>query len=1272
MAERYVIKRFSFSDLANIESGLGDYILPRITALANRVSHRRVKADEDSLRDEVDYKQFLQIPFTRDNNFGQLFLAYHVEDEPLKDDSDPDPIAFLMALENHTFIKKREAATRGIADIGPNTSEWGPKTSFPFDHCALWFRHDVDYLRDLNTLGTFAYCFQLAVHPMYQGKEVANKLLNQFERYYCLPEKPEKLNLNAPPRTLLLAASVHENQFRAIKLLIKRNGQELLKRHEELLPDVDLTALFLDHYFAPGNDGGHWFRLIQIPDTKSFSREVNYQNIRKAFNTIVPIQLNQSVHQINKVLHHLGAQVTWSSFFHGNHLLEDKYGFSMESHGFFLSLLKTQNRRQYRHSLGLLREIMKYLKEKAKKKSGVASITKTYLDNKKRSTEIFYFNGGDHAMPSFVDPRKFYLDRPQESKDDLFDFVKEWNLVPRGLNSKASMQWWQAFMAYSSRPSEERKKEVEYWKEELELSEEEYLMLRRVATIDVRKNKSRNSKATPSEKEVLQEGKKLLGDINRQRTRRSYRLLWEKYFNLHKKLYEVDKAGQSDFTNTHWWCHAIVPITHSRRNSTMGIMFSFICKKDKLGEDDPHTKMNLIAQTVSSALTPYLLNNLIKLQENDAKELNTRYSFAAVTTRNMAHHVGSHILAHTDNELAIRYLREEIYPDNFDEEIGKFHEYLRTKTHLLADMISSNPVSSVNRWLKREIIAHFNEQEILKRYVSGTNITDVSLDFIDKYGTQSEDILIQVPNGDLGGHAFYMIVTNMIRNVAKYEPTASLDMLQITARVVPTPDDLRRAGKKIDKHTLVGPATPRGYQILLHDNVPRKFKKLKELVTTLNENLDYGQRNLGNNIRSSGWGLMEMSVAAAYLRKKGLIRAEIYRNGTKEILLTEEEKKKKPKEAPDTRTVGLYVLAYRIYLKKPRSILMITRQEERLLRKPEWATERGLRIMTENETLDNEREIYSHDFVLAFDEKTRNRIEKKVKRFPLRWLKFLAEGDISRFQGFFYSDDGPAFISRIWRIWLAGYAERKQMSADKFKLLVFLSDHQPVLPVEVRNTPENLLIYDLHGELAKSLTTQQLRRFGFYQSFGSLCPTGRLLNNRTKSSEAEEQILQSQLIEAAITSILILDERIQRQSLERGHGSNRHIQALANMGIHLPDPTLNEVDLNAVNDGKQAAEWLLLMLNKTKVDFVVLHLGLLESWLGSDISRINAWIKQSIDDIDYRPQIIIISGRGRHTSFPKHFCYQPASSISEYVVSGPPSKYHLVQTLFSSRTRLTI
>ena len=1286
----YNITHYRFQEINYQRLTIGKMVIDAMETIANELRAEADVQEYDYLKDELDYGKFIHNDYDFFPDFGCILLA--------KDPETDIPIGFMLCFDDYFKTSK--------GGHSPNQS----KSSFPFNHCSAFFLHDIPFLRDLDQLGGFAYCFQIGVARNYQKKGCASQLLDYFERLYG-------------SEALFLAASIHEKQTGIIRRLKQRN-REQLPRHLET--GKDYYYLFLDHYFEQEKDG-HWFRVIQILDNKQFVKKINFNYLPNTYNTVIPVQLNQAVLAVNKIIKHLDAKMLWSSFFNASDLLRERYGMGKDNHGFFESLLDAKTPEQYEKCTGLLREITRYLKEKDSATSNVVSLTESF---KKNSYELFFFNDDVHEMSSFNNPMTLSLTNPAQALNQLFASQGlQKGKALRALTSDEKRMWFDAAQAAIKNPTSENLNAWEVWKEKLLLTQNEIEVIenginsqteshadssteqqrifkktyRKIkqhpALQELPRTKNRawfdTAKAalkspapekmkawefwkealslTPNEIEIIENAvtpkaqkptdpsieqhhvfKKICREINlRKIVDDKKKLPWQNFFNLHQILYNID-ASVMDKPSDYWWCHAMVPINYSRGENMVGIMFSFRCKKLPPSDEEYAKRMDNLANLITSALSKNMLNILIKLKEKDAMESANRYGIAAVTSRNLAHNLGSHILTNLDTTAAIEELQNNI-EGYFPEEMARFHGFIRTKTNLLADMVTSEPVSTVNKWLKKEIIDEFNKLEIVKKYISGTHIAEVNIRFRDENGSDTGDISVQIPNGDLGVSAFYMLLENIIRNSAKYENTADLEELTITVKLDSSSD--------------------RGHFILLYDHIAREKKELDALVESINDTLNTPATRLGIKIKSSGSGLIEMKAAAAYLRKK-----------VPGIIIGQEEDSLdiKPIEAishplPSTsknRPVH-YTLAYRIYLKRPRNVILINHKNMFSDLHSKEMVEQGIKIISQEQLIHNPRDVHSHSFVLYFEPESRPNIEK-YKRFPLRWILLDSKADALTILKMFSPesqdellpliDRGEAFLKRTWAKWIKDYCKKKQLDHSKIQLYILESQDQTI---EYAN-PDHLLIFDLHGSRLATDLKRNLDQLGFYQAYTSVDPTGRILNSTKSLSPTQQETLRLQLLEAAITKVLVIDERIQRDILRISKTGKEgdFFAKLRRMLIYVPDPGENEPNLFQVNNIPEVEQWLVEKLTQHKFDFVVLHLGLLESWLGSKMENISNWIDDKIRRHDDQCEIILISGRGKPHQFPPSVTYQPASTISEYIVGGPPSKFHLVQVLFSSRTRV--
>lgn len=1218
----YSISSYSFKELAVDKLHLGDEVITAVEQLAGQLAKEIVPKGDDYLKDKLDYREFIlrckygpgEMP-----DFGRIFLA--------KENWSGNPAGFALCIDNIFKSNKKTIGSNAQSKDGTNKAS---QTKFPLSYCNRFFAHDTPYLKDLDSLGHFSYCFQLGVDKAHQGTGCAGQLMDEIERFYS-------------NKVLLLAASIHENQHNIIRLLHHRN-EHYLPRHKET--GKDYFYLFLDHYFNPRIEDGHWFRVVQILDNRQFVSKINYHNLPKAYNTIIPIQLNQAIINVNKIIHRLGAKVLWSSFFNASDLLRGRYSMGKDNHGFFESLLEA-NPEQYQKCTNLLREITKYLKEKDSPNSKVVSLTESFKQN---SYELFFFDRDEHTMRSFSNPLSISLDKPQEIFQKLLTHPGlQRSKYLRLLTTTEQNDWKNALTKYVDNPQDEVSlQKWKKWKKFLLLNDDEAKILEAWARKRGDKNISNEEKQTYYQVKNKLKYRRVIDPIQLDG--------WRSFMDLHKVLFQIDSCVFEE-EDAYWWCHAMVPINYSRGGNMVGIMFSFRCRKLNPEDKEYDTMMDNLAYLITGALSKNMLNILIKLKDKDAMESANRYAIAAVTSRNMAHNLGSHILANLDTSAAIREFRESKKASSFDEELARFNAFIRTKTNLLADMVTSEPVSTVNKWLYKEVIDEFNRQEIVKKYISGTHIQEVNILYLDQYGSDEEDILVQIPNGDLGVGAFFMLLENIIRNSAKYEDTSKLQELNLTVAVTSSEE--------------------RGYYLLLYDNIQRPKEKLDELIKSVNNRLHSQNTEIGNKIKSSGWGLTEMKAAAAYLRKKvpGI------------IIGVEEDQHEVPfieafshPLSPETKT-----LAYKIYLKKPRNVIIVNHQNVFSNLKHQTFIEQGVKIISQDGLIQDSKEIHSHALMIYFEPDNR----LKLKQFPLRsiFLKNKAVWLAKKMEDM----TAEAFVLWAWEAWLNDYAQRKGKLLHEFKLYLLgegvagnsysSSEDQLVLldnAIGYEFLPKNIsnlndcFVYDYHGKHLPQEVAHYRSELGFYQGFSSVDPTGRIVTNVKTLTPKQQQILRLQLLEAAITTVIIIDERIQRDAI-RIHNSQEQrdfFSVLTQMRIHLPNPEQQAPDLSNLQKIEEIDIWLNQAMIQYKPDFIVLHLGLLESWLGSDMDTVSKWVEGIVASWNMPCEIVLISGRGKPHQFPSSVSYQPASTLDEYIVGGPPSKYHLVQLLFSSRTRV--
>jgi hypothetical protein len=141
----------------------------------------------------------------------------------------------------------------------------------------------------------------------------------------------------------------------------------------------------------------------------------------------------------------------------------------------------------------------------------------------------------------------------------------------------------------------------------------------------------------------------------------------------------------------------------------------------------------------------------------------------ALMARNMSHNIGSHALYWVASKSA--------------EKEKRFLTYLQARMELLAGFATKVPLSPVTSKLK-DVVKGFNETKLLLDNISRSE--SVSSVNVELTGYRDEAIFF---GGEIGMHAFYSILENCIRDSSKHAPRKREGAQTLTMRVVATPID---------------------------------------------------------------------------------------------------------------------------------------------------------------------------------------------------------------------------------------------------------------------------------------------------------------------------------------------------------------------------------------------------------------------------------------------------------------------------------------------------
>lgn len=1092
---------------------------------------------------------------------------------------------------------------------------------FPLNLFATHLPHDFPFLEDLVHLKSFAFVVQIGVSPEAWGLGIGHELINSGIQFY----KNKK--------TVLLATTIYERQFHI---------HSILRKHPTLF-------LFLDQQVSPRDPNQMRFRVVSILKQASLYRRINPETLSKTFNTMIPIQLNLACISVNLLLEKVGAKILWTSFFQTNELLTDHFQMDKNYNGYYNPLLGADEK-EFPGLVAVLKKINHYLIEKDAPNADVPSLTPIM---KNSGFQFFFTNAplAEKDFLSFAKPWVFHIEKDIYSLcSSLMQRLLKTQTTGFKMNGDQQKMLWDDLGAYLKERKEggndltdkSATKKWNEWVDLLFLSKEDECLL-----VD-------NIEGTLS-RDSLKKGKvrKILSRNFFDTTKRKQ---WVEWVNLHREMYLSD-LSVLDNPENYYWCHGVVPITFS--GGLSGVMFSFVCTKKKGEEMLEPQIIDHLSYTISSALSKNMFNIIIKLQHRAIENTSHRYAVAALSARNVSHNIGSQVLSYLgqENALEIVMARKGKFPEERGAyQLATFFTYLKTRMSLLADMSTTEPVATIASYLNAEIIEPFKKQQLIQEFITHPDYQKIDIDFKYESDETVDDILVQIPNAELGYSAFYMILVNFIRNSIKHNPKNESQVLRISVRAR---DHMR------------------GYIITFHDNIPLSLNNQGKLAEEINQyyiksrflNKDY-------TIRDYGWGIAEIISAATYLRKKmpsfqsGLM-AQLSVPLLKAVEIPSEEK--------DQTFLG-----FEIYLKKPREMLIIDSSSEPLVGQNfKDCRNRGIKIMSIRELEKKNKDIHSHYIGLSLDDSFAKSTLMEKKKFPLRWV-FLNQGnDIAAIRNLARHDLNGLLVT-VWQKWTQQFKCEKGLAGKTTHVFKYTSimDKPKLLECLSKYAPGEVLLFDSHGESIKDKIVKDPGAFFFYESYHSYTPTGIVLNNQDALPPEDPRWLkmEEELLEAALTDVVVLDERIQQECSNRKKPPFDHLpgdsffEYLKWMRIHVPNPKEEgSPDLLCSEPEYQmelrVISWLDKLIYSRKIDFIVMHIGFLERMIGSTrMEVILAWIEKNIRSKDSRPEIIFTSGRGKPNNLPLEISFQPYNNISPNI-TGFPAKYHLCHMLFSSRTR---
>lgn len=708
---------------------------------------------------------------------------------------------------------------------------------------------------------------------------------------------------------------------------------------------------------------------------------------------------------------------------------------------------------------------------------------------------------------------------------------------------------------------------------------------------------------------------------------------------------------------------------------------------------------NLFTPIVES----YIKEALLPWYQNELINHSARAAISQVMARNMSHNIGSHVLSKfksgedtTDIDSKNNQYKgiDALYTDKCDIKddnklIAYFNEYLKNRMDFLADIATSDPVMESPMYLVRDIIRGFDKNRILLNRISGVS-SDIKFEikirrlFDEKWETidsfaNSHDPLLSIPNEVLGVQAFYILLENIIRNIYKHgNPN---EKIVITIDV-----------KDYEKDNSF-------YELSIYDNLGKEEEMVNELVKSRNKALDESilDKDKNYSLRLQNLGTIEMDVCAAYLRRLPIISIEdeIYDLPIEiyDLSLHAESEKVFITEIPrliyayrkDLKN-NEYTLGYKFHIAKPKEILVVEAKKGDISKKIKDEScksseneliQKGILVLAAEEFKES-TEIYNHQILYSnLDEYKLNEIiEGKRGELPKRVV----------FSKKINTDSPEKFIESVWE----QYAVKSFLKEKHF--LVW-SNYNCI--IDGTNKEMSILREgpELKKEICKSVFIdnhneswlKQKEVQGYYDMSCSHSKINKVTDN---IFDDEDKKINAEYLEVINTKIVILDERIQQNIVNE----NRLYSAYGNttplkdyfekQNLFIPEKDkcdLNQPSFGTLTEGDfkngdqltvsdNIRSYIQNKLDKdNKVDFFVVHLGILEKMIDKNIDK-----KESIESLienlfsKERNKLIITSGRGKPQNIPDDISYVPLALIQN-AVETLFDKYLLTKILYNSR-----
>ena len=641
-----------------------------------------------------------------------------------------------------------------------------------------------------------------------------------------------------------------------------------------------------------------------------------------------------------------------------------------------------------------------------------------------------------------------------------------------------------------------------------------------------------------------------------------------------------------------------------------------------------------------------------------------RSAVSAIMGRNMSHNIGSHVIA---RYAAVADDLKEQRGEGLELERGEidhrtvFFQYLQKRMDFIAEVSTSDKpnwsqplglvevLDALNFKKEKERINKttstvFDPEPILLSYITGKKGIKASV-CIDK--TTKE--YFNCPSGDVGAHALYVILENIIRNSARHNTNLGSEV-KLKVEVIDSDDP------ELLKLEITDCQTEE-----LEIRVSGKCKPLDEHINNIIQTEPF--LNEDGSPNPQYWGIREMQICAQHLRGLPLSELETPLPPAEEIddasrvlkaFIKQEEKNGKSR------------LVYRLYLQRAKLCAIVAdwKQSSELYKKREKFKEMGISLHQE---VPDDAADYS--FLVLPKSKSAEEKEKSNIKWPIRTL--YTDIDKELLEKVDTSSDPRPLLEPLHKN-ICQYYLKKQ---DEYQGIMAFIGWQNFFASEVmkkgvfRHMSKNDLNNDINN-IREFLDEEKLRGMMWFDHatpqdfeavncspsiiFGETLDSSSPHKSMLEATQTEHEYTGNELIAAALGRVIVLDERVQNEK-EKKYREIYYKKLWPCMGIEVPSETnLNNPNFDEIQP----------FIQNSSAEFLVLHLTILESLtkqrsFNSEHDTLNE-LMDGIEDCE----VIIVTGRGvPSNSNQLQVRYLPISALLEYLISRP-SKLALMRALW--------